>query len=66
MQGVKTKFLTRDDIGSAKMKASKVLQLAEDGLNPECMKKVKNPKLKEDLLKFEDESVRGRPQRPLL
>jgi hypothetical protein len=48
------------------MKASKVLQLAEDGLNPECMKKVKSPKLKEDLLKFEDDSVRGRPRHPLL
>jgi hypothetical protein len=56
---VKTKFLTKEDVGSAKMKTSKVLQLAEDGLNPDCMKKVKDPKLKADLLKFEDESVRA-------
>jgi hypothetical protein len=35
-----------------------VLQLAEDGLNPDCLKKVKDPKLKDELLKLEDESVR--------
>lgn len=61
MQGVKTKFLTKDDIGSGKMKASKVLPLAEEGLNPDVMKKVKDPKLKEDLLKLEDDSVSSLP-----
>lgn len=57
MQGVKTKFLTKDDIGAPKMKTSKVLQLAEEGLNPDVMKKIKDPKLKDDLLKLEDDSV---------
>ncbi len=62
MQGVKSRIFTKEELSSSKLNYDKrAIQLVEENIAPDSLKLVSDSKLKDDLLKFEDETVTHSP-----
>ncbi len=62
LQGVKSRIFTKEELSSSKLNYDKrAIQLVEENIAPDSLKLVSDSKLKDDLLKFEDETVTHAP-----